>query len=245
MLHRYRQEGVTGHLDRDFIRALPPFEDLGEHELDNVLQAAQYRRIPTKQAVFHQGDPADHFYCLVHGHLKVGQVTPDGQQVVVRIVHPGELFGVAKALRRTDYPGTALALVECTALAWRSTHWEDMTRCHPTMALAAMHTVGQNLQDAHARIRELSTEDVEHRVAHTLTRLVARAGRQTDDGIVIDFPLTHQDIAEMTGTTLFTVSRVLGAWESTRLVSRGRRRLLVHDVRRLQVLADGWVCAAK
>jgi CRP/FNR family transcriptional regulator, nitrogen oxide reductase regulator len=245
MPYRRRQASAVSRLDRDFIGTLAPFKSMGECELNAVLQAAQHRRITTNQAVFHQGDPAEHFYCLVHGHLKVVQVTSEGQQVVVRIVHPGELFGVARALSRTDYPGTALAVVECTALAWRSTHWDEMTRCYPTMALAAMHTVGWNLQDAHARIRELSTEDVEHRIAHTLARLVTRAGRQTREGIVIDFPISQQDIAEMTGTTLFTVSRVLGAWESIGLVSRGRRRLLVHDQHRLQALADGRGCGAK
>ena len=102
-----------------------------------------------------------------------------------------------------------------------------------------METVGQRLQDAHVRIRELSTEQVERRVAHALLRLIQQAGRKTDDGIVIDFPVTRQDIAEMTGTTLHTVSRVMAGWEAKGLVEGGRQKLLVRDAAGLATLAEG------
>lgn len=227
---------VTSRLDRNVIRGFDLFKAMTEPELDDILRSAHLRRIPQNQPVFRQGDPAGNFYILLHGRLKVVQVTPDGQPIVVRIVHPGELFGVAKALRRSDHPGTAMAAVESMALAWSSTLWDDMMVRHPALTMSALHAVGQHVQEAHARIRELSTEDVKRRVAHALVRLAAQAGRPTEDGILIDFPITCQDIAEMTGTTLFSVSRLLGAWEATGLVLRGRQRLLLHDPHKLQAL---------
>ena len=94
------------------------------------------------------------------------------------------------------------------------------------------------MEEAHTRIREISTEEVERRVAHTVLRLTKQAGRAEAAGIRIDFPITRQDIAEMTGTTLHTVSRILSAWESKGLVEGGRQKLLVRDVAGLQALAD-------
>ncbi len=102
----------------------------------------------------------------------------------------------------------------------------------------ALQTVGQRLQDAHTRIRELSTEEVERRVAHALLRLVRQAGRKTEEGILIDFPVTRQDLAEMTGTTLHTVSRVMTGWESKGLVASGRKKVVVKDAHGLHVLAE-------
>ncbi len=66
---------------------------------------------------------ATHFFMLIHGRLKVTQVTADGQQIIVRVVHPGDLFGFARALRRPDYPGTAISVSESLALCWPTELW--------------------------------------------------------------------------------------------------------------------------
>ena len=80
---------------------------------------------------------------------------------------------------------------------------------HPSLATNVMQTMGDRLQEAHTRVKELSTEEVEHRVAHTLLRLIAQSGRKTEEGVLIDFPITHQDLAQASGTTFHSVSRVL------------------------------------
>ena len=67
----------------------------------------------------------------------------------------------------------------------------------------------------------MSSEQVEQRLAHALLRLAKQAGRKTDAGIEIDFPISRQDVAGMTGTTLHTVSRILSAWEQQALVEGG------------------------
>ena len=225
-------------LDRSLIRDLSIFQSMSESDLDAVLATASVRQLPEGTAVFEQGAEATEFFALLHGRLKVVQTTPDGQQVVVRHVNPGDIFGIAKAMRRTDYPATAAAVVDSLALAWPSAQWESFIARSPVLALNALQTVGQRLQDAHARIRELSTEEVERRIAHALLRLVHQAGRKTEDGILIDFPVTRQDIAEMTGTTLHTVSRVMTAWEAKGLVASGRKKVTVKDAHRLHVLAE-------
>jgi CRP-like cAMP-binding protein len=98
--------------------------------------------------------------------------------------------------------------------------------------------MGQRLQEAHTRLKELSTEEVEHRIAHTLLRLVERSGRATDQGTLIDFPITQQDLAQASGTTYHSVSRVLSAWESAGLVIVGRRKIIVSDVEGLSRVAE-------
>jgi CRP-like cAMP-binding protein len=176
---------------------------------------------------------------LLHGRLRVTQITATGEQIVVRFVGPGDIFGVAMALQRTTYPGTATAIVDSLALAWPSAAWSRLIARHPALAANALATIGGRLQDAHARLREIQTEDVERRVAHALLRLAGEAGARTAAGTLIDFPITRQDIAEMTGTTLHTVSRIMSAWEASGLVEGGRQRVLVRDLARLSALAEG------
>jgi CRP-like cAMP-binding protein len=105
--------------------------------------------------------------------------------------------------------------------------------------MTAMQTIGQRLEEAHTRIREMSTEEVEKRVAHAVLRLSKQAGKAVQEGIRIDFPISRQDIAEMTGTTLHTVSRILSAWESKGIVEGGRQKLTVTDPPRLLKLSEG------
>jgi CRP-like cAMP-binding protein len=124
-------------------------------------------------------------------------------------------------------------------LGWPTDLWPSFVEQNPRLAVSAMQTIGQRLEEAHTRIREMSTEEVERRVAHAVLRLSRQAGRKEEDGIRIDFPISRQDIAEMTGTTLHTVSRILSAWEARGLVEGGRQKLLVRDMNGLSALADG------
>lgn len=226
-------------IDRTVVRSLPLFERMSDTDLDAFLDHASYRRVSQGEAVFKQGQAAASFYLLLSGRLKVTQVTGDGQQIIVRVVHPGELFGFAMALQRPDYPGTATAATDSVVLSWPSELWPQFVEQNGRLAASAIQTMGRQLEEAHTRIREMSTQEVERRVAHAILRLSLLAGRKEESGIRIAFPISRQDIAEMTGTTLHTVSRILSAWEARGLVACGRQKLLVRDLCGLSRLAEG------
>lgn len=226
-------------IDRTVVRSLSLFDRMSDDDLDRLLAHASSRLVPTGDAIFEQGQSASNFFLLLHGRLKVTQVTQDGQQIIVRVVHPGDLFGFARALQRTDYPGTAIAAIESVILSWPTDLWPQFVEQNPHLAVTAMQTIGQRLEEAHTRIREMSTQEVERRVAHVVLRLSKQAGRKEESGIRIDFPISRQDIAEMTGTTLHTVSRILSAWEARGLVEGGRQKLLVCNLAGLAQLAEG------
>lgn len=230
---------MSPHIHRSVVASLPMFAGLSAGDIDEILTSAVSRRFAGGVAIFEQGEPATRFFILLEGRLRVTQVTPEGLQTVVRIVNPGDLFGIARALHRDDYPGTATAAVDSVALQWPMTAWDGLVSRFPGMALNAMQTMGQRLQEAHARMRELSTEAVERRVAHAVLRLAAQAGKAEGHAVRIDFPVSRQDIAEMTGTTLHTVSRILSSWQKAEIVEGGRQKLLIRNPHRLLMIADG------
>lgn len=226
-------------IELSLVHDLPLFRHLSSRTLAQLLTRATLARVPRGSVIFEQGTTATSFYLLLEGRLKVIQVTKDGQQVMVRVVHPGDLFGFAQALARPDYPGTARAAVDSVVVCWPMSDWDAVIETNPRLAINTVQTIGQRLDEAHTRLRELSTQQVERRVAHAILRLAEKAGRvQRDCGIMIDFPITRQDIAEMTGTTLHTVSRLMSAWEGQGLVKGGRQKLTVLDVERLRRVAD-------
>lgn len=225
-------------LDRSLIAQLPLFQGLTSAELDDVLRGARSARYAKDTAVFAQEAEAHSFFVLLDGHVRVVRTTPDGQQIIVRYISECEIFGVAAALGRTTYPASAIAAVDCVVLAWPNALWPELSSRFPTFGANTYKTVGSRLQESHTRVVEMSTEQVEQRVAHALLRLVNQTGRKTDQGIEIDFPISRQDIAEMTGTTLHTVSRLLSAWEEKGIIASGRQKVTVKDAHRLVVLAE-------
>lgn len=230
---------MANKVHRSLVAAASVFSGMHAHEIDSLLGLAASRHYAAGIAVFEQGQAADHFYVLVNGRLRVSQVNAEGQQTIVHMVNPGEMFGLARMFRRRDYPGTASAVADSIALQWPMSSWPQLVSSYPTLAANVMESVGQRLQEAHARVRELSTEEVERRVAHTVLRLAGQAGKKEQGGIRIDFRISKQDLAEMTGTTLHTVSRILSAWQKAGLVEGGRQRLLVKQPHQLLLIGDG------
>ena len=229
-------------LDRSLIQSLPVFSAMDDVELDDVISRATALRIPKGAAVFEQGETAKAFYVLLNGRLKVMKLTPDGQQVVIRFVVPGGIYGIAKALNREDYPATATALVDSVTLAWDMAVWDEFMDRHPAFARNVMRMLGRRIEEAHTRLKEMATQDVEHRVAHAVLRLVSQSGRNVEGGVLVDFPVTRQEIAEVSGTTMHSVSRVLSAWENAGLVVVGRQKVIVCDLERLSRIAEETGC---
>lgn len=212
--------------DPSLLKTMRMFTGLDAGALDAVMEQAQARRVPKGTIVFRQGDAATTCHALVDGRIKIQQGGGDGQQVVVQFVGPGEMYGTL-AMFLSGYPGDALAVTDSVELVWSVDRMKTLMLAHPRIAINTMAMLGDRLEDLQTRVRQLSTQRVERRVAYTLLRLARQAGREASAGVEISFPLTRQDLAEMTGATLHTVSRILSAWDSAGITAGGRQQIVV------------------
>ena len=225
------------NLDASLLVDLPPFAELEEAQIRTVLDLAQPRLYEAGATVFEEGTLATTFYLLLDGCIRVVRLAPEGEQVIALHIPSGHLFGIASALGHTTYPATAVAAGECLCLGWPMKHLQVFLREYPGFSAGLFGSVGQRVQDMNNRILEFATQQVEQRVANTLLRLINQSGRKVENGIEISFPITRQDISEMTGSTLHTVSRLLSAWEREGVVKSKRRKIVVVDPHRLVALA--------
>lgn len=224
-------------LDESLVARLPPFSCLSREQIGEILDRATPRRYPEGTVVFAEGLPAERFFLLLDGFIRVVRTTPGGEQVIALHIPPGQLFGIAPALGRDIYPATAVAATESLALGWPAHLWHEFAAKYAGFATDTYKTVGTRLGELQSRVTELATQAVEQRVAAALLRMVNQSGRKTANGIEIAFPVTRADIAEMTGTTLYTVSRLLSAWERDGIVLSARRTVTVTAPHRLVVLS--------
>lgn len=233
-------QGAAWHVGerRAFLTTVPLFGSLCPETLSAVAAQFQVRRFPNGAFVFLAGTAADAVNLLAAGRIKVIRETEAGQEVILRVIQPGELFGGAGGWGEERYPASAVALGPATVLRLPARTFTALTAEYPDFAVAVIHQLVQRLRVAERRIEELQTQRVERRIAHTLLRLADRAGVKTPDGIRIDVPLSRQDLAELAGTTLSTASRTLSGWDQRGLIAAGRERVTILRPHDLVAIAD-------
>ena len=222
----------------DLLKPVALFSSLDPAAMRDVSEAARTRQMEAGDLFFREGDPAESFYVVQTGSVKLTQLTPEGHQVVMRLIGAGEAFGGVAAFGGATYPVTAEAVTEVSVLEWPGTAMAGLMEKHPKLALNALRFVAGRLHDLQVQYRQLATEKVERRVARALLRLVEQAGRRTDAGVLIDLPLSREDIAQMTGTTLYTVSRIISRFEADGIVEAGRQRMVIRNPHALMSVAD-------
>lgn len=215
----------------------PLFRGVGPTDLTVIIQSAHTRRARPNEFFFHEGDAAAFLYLLVEGDTRLFQTTPEGSQVLLSFITPGDLFGGVAFLGERSYPVSAQAAGDSIAAGWDGETMNRLMEQSPQIAFNALRHMADRIEELQDRVRELSTQRVESRIANALLRLVQQAGAKTPDGVLIDLALSRQDLAETTGTTLYTVSRILSRWEQEGIVETGRERVLVRIPHRLVTIA--------
>ena len=220
------------------LRHVSVFQNATVEDLKLIAQNAIQRSLEEGEFFFFQGDPADYLYVLISGRAKLTQMNGAGQQVNLRTINEWQMFGALGAVRENAvYPASAQAMEQSTALAIRSDYFHELLRTRPYLSFDLMKLMTGYIQEMQERYRELATEKVERRLARTLLRLTAQIGVKNADG-GIELTFTRQDLAEMSGTTLFTASRVLSEWEKRGLVESGRERVVIRSPHELVQIAE-------
>jgi CRP/FNR family transcriptional regulator, nitrogen oxide reductase regulator len=233
--------GLHSGENRDQTNGLRLFRNLATNAREEIVASGTPVHRSRGERVFRQGAAAQRFYVLQQGRVKLTQLTPDGQLVLLRLVVAGEAFGGVAALGQRTYPVSAEAADDSLVLSWNGSAMDRLLRRHPQLAINFIEFLAERLHDMQARYEELATEQVEQRLARMLLRLVQRTGRRVEGGVLIDVRLSRQEMAEMTGTSLFTVSRILNRWQETGVIQLRRQRILVRHPHGLVSIAEDLV----
>ena len=209
------------------IGKVPLFQGVAQPNLEELIQAARQKHLQAGEFFFLQDDPAENMYLLVDGRVKLSQAGPDGGQALIKVLTPFSLFALVAMTTASNYLVNAQAAEDSLALYWTRRDLMEFVLRAPQMAENAMRIMAEQLQEITERFRQVTTERVERRLVYTLFRLAAQAGKKVKEGVLIDLTLTRQDLAEMSGTTLYTVSRMLSSWEKQGWVIASRERVII------------------
>ncbi|MEO1703902.1 MAG: Crp/Fnr family transcriptional regulator [Pseudomonadota bacterium] len=219
------------------LEQLAIFEDLDPETRQDVVSLATPRRLKEGDQLFRQGERATEFFVMIEGYARLQRMTEQGEQIVFHHVSPGQLFGISKVTESATYAVTCRAATDCLILVWPAHEWERVVAAHPGFARRARHTMGARMRELADRVVDMTTRSVEQRIASTLLRLTSDAGRRTTAGVEIAFPVTRQDIAETTGATMHSVSRIMSKWQRAGYVTSSRRKVVLREPDMLSEIA--------
>lgn len=217
------------------------FQGFAPGEAEKVLAAGTAQVLRRGEVLFREGEPAAALYLMEAGRIKLTQLTAEGREVIMRYLAPGDAFAAVALFEPSTYPVTAQATERTRVRSWPREILPGLVRDHPRFEANLLRIVSSHTREALSRVRELATESVAQRLARTLLRLGQQIGRRDPEGHLLVERISQQELAEISGASLYTVSRTLADWQEQRLVEIGRQRFRIQDPQGLAGISEGCV----
>jgi CRP-like cAMP-binding protein len=212
------------------------FANISLEDRSLIVNEAHERQFSRGQIIYAEDDDMRQVVLLTSGYAKMVQSSKNGSAVILRFCGPGELVGALGISKQARHRSMPQALSSSSALVWDRSVFESLSKQFPSLRLNVAYILYKQLEDMEDRFREISTENVASRLSRQISRLVKQIGIRSKDSVTIK--ITREELAQMIGTSLFTVSRLLSEWDRQRIVTTRREGFSVDNPQALAELAD-------
>ncbi len=196
----------------EVLSAIPLFRRVSLEDRERVAGVSSLHSYERGDHAFHQDDPSDFFFIVVTGQIKVYRHSPDGHDVILEIFGPGGPLGAVAAYESRPYPASAAAIEPASCLLIPRTAFFALLERHPSLVRGLLGSLSLRLMELTTRLAELTGGRVEVRFARFFLKLADQLGRNDRGGVFIPLPLSRQELADMTGTTIETTIRIMSRW---------------------------------
>ncbi|MCE5324984.1 MAG: Crp/Fnr family transcriptional regulator [Planctomycetaceae bacterium] len=215
------------------LKATAMFSALDEQAVEAFAHQCRVQKVHKGQMFFSPGQPADRFFAVLEGRVKIFIVSPRGDEQTLHLYGPGSTFGEAAMLRGGDFPAYAEATTDSRVLVISRQSLRAALTRNADLALGMMAGLSAKLHEFNRLIEELSLKEVPARLAGVLLRQARAAGKKT-------FKLAHtkRELAAQIGTVSETLSRALAKLKSLKLIAVKGSQITVLDLHGLEALAS-------
>ncbi|MFD2115886.1 Crp/Fnr family transcriptional regulator [Paenibacillus yanchengensis] len=221
-----------------FLQEVPFFSNLAYVELEKVASLLITRKYERGINVFLEGGDGDEFYVIYSGNVKIYKESVS-REIILAIFGEGDFFGEMAVLENeTTRSASAMTLEETTLYVLKRQDFLWLMNQTPQIPIKIMNTAMQRLRTANELIKDLTFRDAKTRIAKGLYRLVEKHGVQKQDNILIDLKLTHQQIADLTGTVRETVTKVMQELQTMGILKIEKKRITITDHQQYLLLFD-------
>ncbi|MFU8862161.1 MAG: Crp/Fnr family transcriptional regulator [Cyclonatronaceae bacterium] len=208
---------------------VPFFQSLDSESLQQVNGKFSASHFAAGQPIYYQGEKATLMRVVVYGAVKLIRDTEEGKEILVDMLKPGEYFGSLSTLGEDNYSETAITQSDACILAIGNREFRSIMSSIPAVAVAVLDITAEKLNTAREQIHHLTSLSVEKRIAHILLKLSDKFGEEKEVGLLLQLPLSRNDLADMAGTSTETASRVMSRFQQEGIITSGRQWVAVQN----------------
>lgn len=217
----------------------PFFRRLSREDLERLATIAVAKTYEKGDVIFSQGEEPRSLHTIASGRVKVVKLVPSGKELILEILEAGDPLGAVVAYEERPYPATAVALERTVCLLLPRAELFALLERHPSVVRGFLSGMARRIVELTQRLPEVAGGRVETRFALLFLKLAEKTGRPEGGDVVVPLPLTRQDLADLTGTTIETAIRVMSRWSKAGLVLTEPEGFRVRDPEALERRARG------
>ena len=217
---------------------IPLFRRVSAEDRDRIAAVARVRHYDRGERVFDEGDPSDFFFVVVTGLIKVFKQAPNGGDIILEMFGPGGPLGAVAAYESRPYPASAAAMEPSECLLIPRQAFFQLLEQHPSLVRGLLGSLSLRLVQLTTRLAELTGGRVEVRFARFFLKLADELGRPERGGTFIPLPLSRQELADWTGTTIETAIRIMSRWNKDDVLRTEKDGFVLVDRPNLEALAS-------
>ena len=211
------------------LKIINVFDDISSDEIMELANITTECKFAPKEVIFIPDDPADAVYFLTGGRVRLYQISPEGKEITLAMLQPGDIFGEMETLGQSRREVFAEAMENCYVCKIDKTPFEKLLQENPAVALKLIKVMARRFQQAQSKIEDMAFRDVTGRLSKLILKLMEEFGEKTPRGTRINIKLTHRDIGNMIGVSRETTTSTLNNFKKKKLIDFSRRYITILD----------------
>jgi CRP-like cAMP-binding protein len=220
---------VDIHQLESFLRGVELMSGLSAPDLLRIAQMCQIVKCRRAETIFAESSPGACLYVVMEGRVKIFGSSSQGRSKTFAYLEPGDFFGEMSLIDDEMRSASAGALEDTVLIMLKGEDYRKLILNRPAIGLSVLKTLSARLRRANREIEALSFNNVLGRIAQILLDLGDRYGKKTDEGLRIDMPLSHKELAEMAGTAREVISRVVSRFKRMGCVGIFDNKIIITD----------------
>ena len=219
------------------LRKVTVFSELGNEALERLVPTARLLNFRARQVVYLPGDRATGLHFLGPGRVKISKVTRDGKELTLAYRSAGEFFGEACLLDTSPREEMVEAMEPTASVEIAQEAVDAILQTNVVVAYPFLRSVVQRRRDLEVKVEQLIFKDVVSKLAELLMKLGSEYGVENKKGLILSLKITHQEMANLIGSTRETVSLTLSTFKRKGYITTEGRKVILADREGLRGLA--------
>ena len=214
-----------------FLSQHPLFENLSNRQYMQLEKHTQIKSYRKNEIIFREQQPADHFYLILNGQVKVSKISTRGKEYILHIMKAGDILAEAPMFEGGQYPAHATALITTKLLAFPRQNFIELVQKDPQIAMNMLALQAKRLREFTYQLEEITLKESAARLAHYLLTQANPSFHH------ITLAISRAALANVLGIGRENLSRILSQWSKQKIIVQKGKTITLLDSTKLKKIA--------